>query len=153
MAPLIILLVSFGIIFLINKLFLNRRLSLSFCGRISLSIMLLFTGITHFTNTGLMIQMLPDFFPIKKEIIYFTGVLELLAAAGLVIAKFSRLTSILLIIFFLLVLPANIIGSIKQVRLGGMESGVNYLYFRIPLQVFFILWTYFFGLLKNKYRN
>ena len=44
------------------------------------------------------------------------------------------------------ILPANIIGSFKKVELGGMENGPGYLYFRVPLQLLFVGWTYYFGI-------
>jgi uncharacterized membrane protein len=53
---------------------------------------------------------------------------------------------VLLIVFFIAVLPANVVGSIKQVQMGGMEYGTAYLWFRIPLQIFFIWWTWYFAL-------
>lgn len=112
--------------------------------------MLIFTGIAHFTKTDLMIEMMPEIVPSKKEAVYFTGFLEIMASIGLLAQKFAKLTSIILILFFLAILPANIIGSMKEVELGGMEKGVNYLYFRIPLQLFFIIWAYYFGIKINK---
>jgi uncharacterized membrane protein len=148
--PLIVLLISFGLIFVINKFLLGGKFSLSLVGRISLAIMLLVTGIAHFTATDVMVEMLPEFLPFKRETIYLTGVLELSAAVGLLIDRTSKLTSVLLIIFFISILPANIIGSIKQVNLGGMENGAIYLFFRIPLQILFILWAYYFGIRLNK---
>lgn len=150
MAPLIALLVSFGLIFAVNKFLLGGKLSLSFVGRVSLALMLLVTATAHFTATDVMIEMLPEFLPSKQEIVYLTGVFEFSAAVGLLIGKTAKLTSVLLIIFFISVLPANIIGSIKQVNLGGMEIGAVYLFFRIPLQILFIFWAYYFGIRLNK---
>jgi uncharacterized membrane protein len=112
--------------------------------------MLIVTGSAHFTSTDLMIEIMPDFMPLKKEIVYFTGVCELLAVAGLLWNKTSKLTAFMLIIFFIAILPANIVGSMKQVQLGGMENGAIYLFFRIPLQILFILWAYYFGIRINK---
>lgn len=146
MAPLIILLVVFVLLYLINRLILKGKYSVSLIGRTALAVMLVVTGIAHFTNTEEMIQMLPIFLPCKAGIVYATGIVEFIAAAGLLTKGFSRLTAILLIVFFLAVLPANIVGSLKEVALGGMEKGVEYLYFRIPLQLFFIGWTYYFGI-------
>ena len=150
MTPLFILLISFGLIFVINKFLLGGKLSLSFVGRISLALMLLATGIAHFTDTDVMVELIPEFMPFKREIVYLTGVLELLSTVGLLINKTAKLTSILLIIFFVSILPANIIGSIKQVNLGGMNYGTVYLFFRIPLQLLFIFWAYYFGIRLNK---
>ena len=150
MAPLIILITSFSLFFLTNKFLLKNKFHVSFIGKVALAIMLVITGASHFTNTDLMIAMLPEEVPLKKETVLFTGVLEMLASVGLIMNKTSKLTSILLITFFVVILPANIKGSIDKVQLGGMEQGVEYLYFRIPLQIFFIAWTYYFGIRKNK---
>lgn len=150
MAPLIFLLVTFGILFAVNKFLLKERLSLSFIGRAALAVMLIVTGISHFTSTDLMVEMMPEFMPAKREIVYFTGICELLAVVGLLWDKTAKLTAVMLIIFFLAVLPANIAGSIKQVQFGGMENGAMYLLFRIPLQILFIFWAYYFGIRINR---
>src|SRR5688572_30328446 len=105
MAPLIVLLATFAILYAVNKLLLQGRLSTSLIGRISMSAMLLVTGIAHFTTTDLMVEMMPDMVPFKREMVYFTGVCELAAAVGLLWDKTVRLASILLIIFFIAVLP------------------------------------------------
>ena len=146
MTPLIILIVSFGILFFVNKFVLRGKFSVSNIGRISLALMMLATGIAHFTSTEAMVQMMPDVVPAKREMVFFTGVCELLAVPGLIWNRTARLTSIMLIVFFVAILPANIAGSLKQVNFGGMESGAIYLVFRIPLQVFFISWAYTFGI-------
>src|SRR5687768_4422241 len=123
MAPLIFLLVTFAILFTINRFFLSGRLSTSFIGRASMAVMLVVTGISHFTSTAEMVEMMPDFMPAKREIVYLTGVIELLAVIGLLWNKTARLASILLVVFFICVLPANIAGSLKSVNFGGMEYG------------------------------
>ena len=150
MAPLIVLLTTFGVLYAVNKFLLKGRASVSLLGRISMSAMLLLTGIAHFTSTDLMVEMMPDIVPLKREMVYFTGICELAAAVGLLWNKTARLASILLIIFFIAVLPANIAGSIKQVNMGGMEYGLLYLLFRVPLQIFLIWWVYYFGLKLNR---
>src|SRR5688500_1464862 len=148
MAPLIFLLGTFSVLYLANSFLLSGRLSLSFIGRAAMAVMLVVTGISHFTNTAEMVAIMPDFMPAKREMVYFTGVCELLAVIGLLWNRTAWLASILLIIFFVLVLPANIAGSLKSVQYGGMEYGAWYLLFRIPLQIFFIWWVWYFGLRK-----
>src|SRR5687768_10670885 len=148
MAPLIFLLATFGVLFLVNKFLLHGRLDLSFIGRASMAVMLIVTGVSHFTNTDEMVAIMPDFMPAKRVTVYVTVVCELLAVIGLLWDKTARLASILLIVFFVLVLPANITGSLKAVQFGGMEYGPWYLLFRIPLQIFFIWWVWYSGLRK-----
>lgn len=148
MAPLIVLLLSFGAFWLLNKYVLKNKVTQSFIGRTSLSLMLLLTASAHFSKTAEMVQSMPDFLPYKIQLVYFTGIIEIVAAIGLLINKTAKITSIVLIVFFITILPANVIGSLKEVKLGGMENGPAYLFFRIPLQLFFIWWTYYFGIRK-----
>ena len=150
MAPLIFLLAAFAVLYAINRFFLSRRLSLSFIGRASMAVMLIVTGISHFTSTTAMVAMMPDIMPAKREIVYLTGIIELLAVVGLLWNRTARLASILLIVFFVAVLPANIAGSLKSVQFGGMEYGPLYLLFRVPLQIFFIWWVWYFGIRKKE---
>src|SRR6186997_874603 len=100
MAPLIFLLATFAVLYLLNRFALGGRLSLSLIGRVSMAVMLIVTGVSHFTNTQQMVDMMPDFMPAKREMIYFTGVCELLAVIGLIWSRTAKLASILLIIFF-----------------------------------------------------
>jgi uncharacterized membrane protein len=149
MAPLIILLTTFAVLYLIDRFALGRRLGLSFIGRAAMAVMLIATGISHFTNTEELIAIIPDILPAKRELVYFTGICELAAVPGLLWTKTARLASILLLIFFILVLPANIAGSFKSVNFGGMEYGPIYLLFRVPLQILFVWWVWFFGIKKR----
>ena len=149
MIPLIVLITVFAVIFIADKFILKNRLGLSYCGRIALAFMLIVTGIAHFTNTPVMIEMMPEMVPFKTEVVYITGILELVAAGFLISKNYSIITSYALIIFFIAIIPANIVGSMKRLALGGMENGISYLYFRIPLQIFFIAWTYYFGIKRN----
>jgi uncharacterized membrane protein len=93
--------------------------------------------------------MMPDIIPFKLELVYLTGIIEILAAISLLLNRFRFLTGILLLIFLVAVLPANIVGAMKRLPAGGMEKGVAYLYFRIPLQFFFMAWVYYFAIFKN----
>lgn len=146
MSTLIILLLSFVLLLALNKYVLKAKYSTSQLGRLAMAIMLGFTGASHFTKTQEMVQMMPAFLPYKYEFVYATGLLEIAAAVGLLFQRWAMTASVALIVFFITILPANIIGSFKRVELGGMEYGPRYLFFRIPLQIFFICWTYYFGI-------
>jgi uncharacterized membrane protein len=75
-----------------------------------------------------------------------TGIMELLFAIMLLFPQFQKLTGWVLILFFILILPANIFAALHQINYKtGLEDGPgsNYLWFRIPLQFFFMFWVYF----------
>jgi uncharacterized membrane protein len=144
MKPLIVLIVSFLLALITIKL-LGHGYDYPLSGRIAMSVMLLFTSIAHFAFTNGMVMMMPGFVPYKKELVYFTGIIEILAAIGLQIPRLQVTTAWLLIAFFVLLLPANINAAIQRVdyQKGTLTgNGINYLWFRVPLQVLFIAWTY-----------
>ena len=145
MVAILFLLTTFFIGWAISRYAFVGKLSPDFVGRLSMSVMLLVTGLSHFFKTEAMIQSMPEMLPFKRELVIITGFIELAAAIGLLSPRLFRTTSILLIVFFVCILPANIVGSLKRVELGGMENGAVYLWFRIPLQCFFIWWVYHFG--------
>lgn len=111
-----------------------------------MSVMLAFTSIAHFVFPKGMAMMIPNFIPFKKELVYFTGITALAAAIGLLIPNLRSLTAWSLILFFVLILPANINAAIRHIdyQKGTFAgAGTNYLWFRVPLQILFILWVYF----------
>lgn len=144
MKPLIVLLSVFAISLLTNKV-VGGNYELAFSGRISMSVMLVFTAVAHFAFTRGMEMMLPSFIPYKTEVVYLTGIIEIAAAIGLFIPNFRIIMAWLLIAFFVLILPANIYATIKHIdyQKGNFDGkGLTYLWFRIPLQILFIVWTY-----------
>ena len=148
MKPFIILLSAFITSMGITKLF-TGEFDYPLSGKIAMSVMLVFTSMAHFIYTKGMVMMMPGFIPYKKGLVYLTGLIEIAAAAGLLIFPLSRITAWLLILFFVLVLPANIraaVGNVNYQKGDSNGSGVRYLWFRIPLQLFFILWVYFFAI-------
>jgi uncharacterized membrane protein len=144
MKPLIVLLISFGFAILSIKIF-TRQNDFALAARIAMSLMLLFTASGHFAFPRGMMMMMPAFIPFRLALVYITGVIEILAAIGLQIESLKNLTAVLLIIFFILVLPANIYAAVKHIdyqKVGNNGNGLYYLWFRIPLQILFIIWTW-----------
>ena len=148
MKPLIVLISTF-VIAVVVTYFTQHEANILLSGRIAMSLMLVFTAIGHFKFTNGMAMMLPSFIPAKKQIVLATGVIEILAVIGLFVLPTIKITGILLIVFFALILPANIYAAFKKVNLEKADNsgyGINYLWFRIPEQVFFIAWVYFFSI-------
>ncbi|MGN6354553.1 MAG: DoxX family protein [Parafilimonas sp.] len=147
MKPLIVLIGVFVLCLGITALIGSAEINLS--GRIAMSAMLSFTAMGHFKFPGGMAMMIPPLFPARKQIVLITGVIEVLAAVGLFVAPTIKITGIILIILFLLILPANIYAAAKKVNLEKSDhsgNGINYLWFRIPEQVFFMVWVYYFAI-------
>ncbi|WP_461532007.1 DoxX family protein [Sinomicrobium sp.] len=151
MKPLTVLLGAFVVSLVITKVF-RGSFELALSGRIAMAVMLVFTAIGHFAFTKGMSLMIPEFIPFKTEIVYLTGIAEIAFAIGLLLPNYRVITAWSLIIFLILVLPANIWAAIKQLdyqRATFDGNGLAYLWFRIPLQILFIVWTYLLAIYKS----
>lgn len=148
MKPLLVLLSSFIISIFVIKI-IKKEYDFALSARIAMSLMLLFTAIGHFVFTKGMSMMIPNFIPFKESFVHLTGVFEILLAIGLLIPKLKVISGWALLIFLLLMLPANIYASMHNVNYqkGTFDgNGLAYLWFRIPLQILFIVWTYIFSI-------
>lgn len=144
MKPLVVLLSCFVIAVFVIKI-VNKKYDFALSARIAISIMLCFTAIGHFAFTKGMSMMIPQFIPYKEIFVHLTGLFEILLAIGLLIPKLKVVSGWALIVFLVLMLPANIYASLNNVNYqkGTFDGhGITYLWFRIPLQFLFIVWTY-----------
>ncbi len=149
--PEIILLITFFFAAIIQWL-IYKKYKIALSGRIAMAAMLVSTGIAHFVYTDGMILMLPDFIPYRLELVYLTGIIEILAAVGLLVPKYQKLTAWLLILFFVMVISSNIYATMNHVNLRTATfdgNGPSYLWYRIPLQMFFIIWVYLSAIKLN----
>ena len=144
MKPLIVLISTFVISIFIIKL-LTQKYDFLSSARFAMCAMLCFTAIGHFAFTKGMTMMMPPIIPLKNELVLLTGILEILLGIGLLIPSLRIYSAWILIVFFIFLLPANIYAAMKHVdfqRSTFDGNGLSYLLFRIPLQVFFMLWAY-----------
>ena len=148
MKPLVVLLSAFMIILLVLYA-VDSRLNLLIAGNIAMSIMLLFTAIGHFIFTKGMALMLPDSLKYRNELVIITGIMEVIFALGLIMHETRILTSWAVIVFLVLIFPANVHAMSKNVNHEKATydgDGYKYLWFRLPLQLFFIAWIAYFGI-------
>jgi uncharacterized membrane protein len=116
---------------------------------IGLTLLFIFTGIGHFTETEAMAQMLPSWVPGRVLLVYLTGVLEFAIAAGFILRNSRQFTgwaaAAVLVLFF----PANIYAAFNQIPMGGHALGPAYLLIRAPLQAIILFWVYWFTIKRS----
>jgi uncharacterized membrane protein len=103
--------------------------------------MFVFTASAHFNRMKHdLARMIPSYFPRPLLIVYVTGVLELLGAAGLMLPLSRRLAGICLIALLVGMFVANVNAARRGITLRGQPP--TPLWLRVPMQVFFIalLW-------------
>ena len=100
-----------------------------------------FTASAHFNKMKHdLARMIPAYFPRPLLIIYLTGFLELLGAAGLMLTQFRRIAGMCLIALLIGMFVANVNAAQKGVTLRGKPA--TPLWLRTPMQILFIalLW-------------
>ena len=149
MKPLVVLL-FIAVVTLLTVHFVSGGWNYLIAGNVAMAAMLIFTAMGHFVYWKGMTMMIPGFVPAKKMIVYLSGFMEIIFAIGLMIPSTRRLSADLLILFLLLVLPANINAAQKSVDYQSATNqgrGTDYLWLRIPMQIFFIIWVAYFGMI------
>lgn len=101
-------------------------------------------GITHFTHDDNFAAIVPPLLPFKYLIVWITGVMEIIFAAGLLWPKFRQKTGIWLSLYLLAVLPANIYMALAGISFDGTQLSHTALWIRVAMQfplIALILWV------------
>ncbi|MBC7538472.1 MAG: DUF2071 domain-containing protein [Bacteriovorax sp.] len=112
---------------------MNRKILLSF--------ILLFAGIIHLVNPLVFFPIIPSFFSMKLEIIYITGILEIILAIGLLIPRLQHVSAFIITIYFIILIPVHIYISYYGIEILGIENH-GLLWVRTLFQYVLILWAY-----------
>ena len=143
MVPLIVMIVGW-LVFRVAGAFglLHAAASWSGALRFALALMFVLTGAMHFHPRGRteMVSMVPPRLPRPDLLVAFTGVLELMGAAGLLVSGLVRAAAYALIALLVALFPANVRAARLRLMVAGRPAMP--LTMRLPLQLFWIgtLW-------------
>lgn len=128
----------------------TKNISTTTRARWAMVVLLIFTGTSHFAMPDRFVVMIPHFIPLKLWLVYLTGVIEIGLGFGLLFRKTRKVSGIALMIFFLLIFPANINNAITNQNIpGGFDSFIPYYnWIRLLFQPIYILWV--FWSIKNE---
>ncbi|WP_206760761.1 hypothetical protein [Halobacillus yeomjeoni] len=99
-------------------------------------------GVTHFIYDRGYAEMLPEWVPLKLELVYITGITEWLLALLLIFPQTRRAAGFATSAFLLLVLPANIYAAIHGVPAPwSNETPLAVLWLRPLFQPLLIWWV------------
>jgi len=97
-------------------------------------------GIKHFTNVDWFMKIMPPYLPYHKELIYLSGVFEILFGVMLLFEKTRFLAGWGIILLLIAVFPANI--YLAQTNGAAMGTSAAIAWGRLPFQVVFIALAY-----------
>ena len=105
---------------------------------IALSVLFFVAGILHFTHGTQLASITP--LPYALPVVWLTGVMEFVFVVFLLQPRFRRSTGILLSLFCLAVLPANINMALNDLPMFGSQLEPFWAWFRVAMQFPLILW-------------
>ncbi len=98
------------------------------------------SGIFHLIKPKIFTRIMPLYLPYHKEIVYVSGIIEILVGIGLFIPPLRFLSLWIVIILLILFLPVHI--HMLQNKKAGLNFPKPMLVFRLFLQFGFIYWAY-----------
>jgi uncharacterized membrane protein len=112
--------------------------------RVALFVLAVFyiaAGVNHFANPDFYVRIMPPYFPAKLQLVHLTGVLEILAGAGVLVRRTRRLAGYGIIALLIAFLPVHVHMAMHPENYAHMASPWA-LYARLPLQAILMVWAY-----------
>ena len=104
-------------------------------------------GLNHFRIPTFYTELMPPYLPWHTQLIYVSGIAEIVLGAGVLFERLRRIAGWGLILLLFAVYPANI-----HAALHGFRSVPSWiLWVRLPLQFVLIAWAYWCSV-KSGYR-
>ena len=91
-------------------------------------------GIKHFIDPGYFLNIVPPYLPFHLELVYISGVFEVLFGVMILLPKYRYIGSIGLILLLIAVFPANIYlaqSKEAQIAIGASQEIATW---RLPIQ-------------------
>lgn len=96
-------------------------------------------GVAHFTHADLFVAIMPPYLPAHLELVWISGVFEILGAIGLLVPLSRRFAGFGLLALLVAVFPANLHMAINEVYLPveWLPQSQLGLWLRLPFQLVF----------------
>lgn len=141
----IALILSVTILALVVQLLMRRGpVDLPQAMRIGLAAGLVFFGVDHLLTPERYLPMIESFLPWPGRIVLFTGLCEIAGAIGLLVPRLRWIAGLMLAVYFVAVLPANINNALQAMEgLGvqGLPASPAYYWSRLLFQPVYIWWA------------
>ena len=112
--------------------------------RAILAIAIIIVGITHFIKPEQYARIVPAQLPYPYELVYISGIFEILGGIGLLIPFVSVAAAWGLIALFVAVFPANINQAINSIPIDGIPHYPILYWVRLPFQAVLIAWAWWY---------
>jgi uncharacterized membrane protein len=102
-----------------------------------------FAGVNHFVNPAFYLPIMPPYLPWHEELVFLSGVAEIVVAVGLLIPATRVAAAWATIALLVAVFPANLHMALADVPVGDPPESAGALrWVRLPLQGVLIAWAW-----------
>ena len=102
-------------------------------------------GTAHFLRPDFYLPMMPPYLPWHSELVFLSGVAEVMCGLGLLLPQTRKLAAWGTIALLVAVFPANIHVAVHDVPVFGATEGAGPIgYVRLPLQLVLIAWAWWY---------
>ncbi|GFE67923.1 DoxX family protein [Chroococcus sp. FPU101] len=108
------------------------------------AVAIIIVGITHFIKPEQYARIVPPQLPHPFELVYISGVFEILGGIGLLIPYVSVAAAWGLIALYIAVFPANINQAINGIAIEGIPDIKAFYWIRLPFQAVLIAWAWWY---------
>jgi Predicted membrane protein len=116
---------------LISKILISRSI---------LAFFFISVGILHFVKPEPFVEIVPEVLPAKTELVYISGLFEILGGIGMLVARTRAIAGWGLIALLIAVFPANINMAMNSNQFPKIPELL--LWLRLPLQPVLIYWVW-----------
>jgi uncharacterized membrane protein len=109
--------------------------------RLALALLFMLAGALHFLETPLYVRVMPPYLPHPRELVYVSGIAEILGGCGVLAPQVRRAAGWGLILLLVAVFPANVRMAQDSLRSHGFSVLTVVLLLRLPLQAVLIAWV------------
>ena len=105
----------------------------------------IFAGVNHFRVPDFYVAIMPPYLPWHLELVWLSGVAEIVCGVGLLIPRTRRLAAWATIALLIAVYPANIHVALHNVPMAGQSEGLGvWTWVRLPFQFVLIAWAWWY---------
>lgn len=101
-----------------------------------------FAGVMHFVSPRFYLKIMPRWLPRHEELVFWSGVFEVLGGVGLVPERTRRPAGIGLILLLIAVWPANLQMLMDAIEADKSRGYIAALVLRMPLQIPLMVWVW-----------
>ena len=105
---------------------------------------MIYAGMAHFRNPEPFSNIVPDWLPAHRGLVYVSGFFEILGGAGLLVPRTRRAAAWGLVALYIAVFPANVNMALHDLPIKGRHFPPLLLWLRLPLQAVLIAWAYWY---------